>query len=142
MFDYQVKKHWLFWFGPGLFSFSFFLIVFPFIFEPVLFLCFLPIVLFPLLWAFLRWKFDIIGIKNGNFYSRLGIIFIDKKMIPIEQISFISQRQNFISNLLKCSNIEIQSSAIGNNNIIKYSDIANAEEFISIINDTKNKKGN
>lgn len=141
MIKYEVKKHWLFWGSPVLFSCILLAFVWPLFLFPTTFLVAALIILIPFTWASLRWKLDIIQIKEDCLYSRIGVIFIDEKNIPLEQISFISQHKNIISSLLKCSDIQIQSSALGNNNIIQYRDIANAEEFISIINETKNIKG-
>lgn len=118
---YVAKKHWWFWM--------------PYIFISLLLLFTIIIPLWLLIWAALRWKLDKIKIKDGCLYSREGVIFINKKTIPLEQISLVSEKSDILSEWLGFGVIEIQSSAFGKS--INYPCIANPAEFIQFINDYK-----
>lgn len=121
METYEAKKHWWFWVLPvGVSLLTVWTIIIP---------------IWYLLWAFLRWKLDKIVIKDGCLQSKMGIIFIDKKTVPLEQISFVSEKQDIISQLLGFACIEINSSAFGK--AIEYPCIANPSKFVQFINDTK-----
>mgnify|MGYP007065376858 FL=1 len=124
MENYIAKKHWWFWVAPALVS--------------ILFLFTLIIPIWVMLWAILRWNLDKIEVRDGALYSRMGIIFIDKKTIPIEQISFVSEKTDIISQWLGFSCIQVNSSAFGK--AIEYPCIANPSEFIKYINDYKKDK--
>lgn len=115
---YEAKKHWWFWVPYILFSLIF---IWTFI---------IPIWL--LLWALLRWKLDKIEIKDDVLYSRMGIICIDKKTIPLNKISFVTEKSDIISEWLGYSCIQVNSSAYGK--AIEYPCIANSTEFVNIIN--------
>lgn len=121
METYEAKKHWWFWVAPTLTS----LILLITIIVPI----------WVMLYATLRWYLDKIIIKDGCLYSRMGVIFIDKKTIPLEQISFVSEKTNIISQWLGFSCIQVNSSAFGK--AIEYPCIANPAEFIKVINDYK-----
>lgn len=121
MEKFEVKKHWWFWVAPVIWSliFSFTIIL------PIVFLGF----------AFLRWKLDKIEIKEGCLCSRLGMIFIDKKTIPLEQISFIGEKTDIIAQWLGFGNIQVQSSAYAK--AIEYPCIANPQNMIKYVNEHK-----
>lgn len=121
METYEAKKHWWFWM--------------PYIFIAILFIWTLIIPILVILWAILRWKLDKIVIKDGCLYSRMGIIFIDKKTIPLEQISFVSEKADIISQWLGFACIQVNSSAFGK--AIEYPCIANPEALIKFINEHK-----
>lgn len=121
MQTYEAKKHWWFWVPPVTIS--------------LIFLITLIVPIWVMLWAVLRWKLDKIEIKDGCLYSRMGIIFIDKKTIPLEQISFVSEKSDIISQWLGFSCIQVNSSAFGK--AIEYPCIANPSEFIKVINEYK-----
>ena len=118
---YVAKKHWWFWVAPITFS--------------ILFLFTIIIPAWIMIYTVLRWKLDKIEIKDGCLYSRIGVIFIDKKSIPLEQISFVSEKTDIISQWLGFSCIQVNSSAFGK--AIEYPCIANPAEFIQFINDYK-----
>lgn len=121
MDTYIVKKHWFFWVAPIIWS-----------------LIFLPLVIIPIIIltvAFLRWKLDKIEVKNGCLYSRMGLFSIDKKTIPLSQISFISEKTNILAQCFGFSTIEIQSSAFAKD--IFYPCIANASAFVDFVNSHK-----
>ena len=124
MEKYEAKKHWWHWVSPIFWSI---LLCWTIIF---------PIII--LLYAFLRWKLDKIEVKEGCLYSRLGIIFIDKKTIPLEQISYIGESTNLIAQWLGFGDIQVQCSAFAK--AIEYPCIINAQELIKIINDNKSIK--
>jgi membrane protein YdbS with pleckstrin-like domain len=121
METYVAKKHWWFWV--------------PYITLSILFIWTLIIPIWLILWAFFRWKLDKIEIKDGCLCSRLGIIIIDKKTIPLEKISFVSEKQDIISEMLGFACVQIQSSA--DSNAIIYPCIANSAEFVKKINELK-----
>lgn len=121
METYEAKKHWWFWMPP--------------VFVSLVFIWTVIIPIWYLLWAFLRWKLDKIEIKDGCLQSRMGIIVIDKKTVPLEQISFVSEKQDIISQLLGFACIQVNSSAFGK--AIEYPCIANPSEFVKFINDNK-----
>lgn len=121
---YEAKKHWFFWFFPVLFSLIF---LFTLILPPII-----------LLWAFLRWKFDKIEIKDGCLYSRLGVISIDKKVIPLDKISFASEKTDILGQLIGVGSLIIQSSASGGE--IVYAYIDRPSEFIRMLNEAKEKQ--
>lgn len=121
---YEAKKHWFFWFFPVLFSLIF---LFTLILPPII-----------LLWAFLRWKFDKIEIKDGCLYSRLGVISIDKKVIPLEKISFASEKTDILGQLIGVGSLIIQSSAASGQ--IVYAYIDRPSEFIRMLNEAKEKQ--
>lgn len=121
METYVAKKHWYFWV--------------PYILMSVLFIWTIIIPIWLMLWALLRWNLDKIEIKEGCLYSRTGIIVIDKKTIPLEKISFVTEKSDIISESLKFACIQINSSAFGK--AIQYPCIANPAEFIKFINDYK-----
>ena len=124
MENYIAKKHWWFWVTPALVS--------------ILFLFTLIIPIWVMLYAILRWNLDKLEIKDGCLYSRMGIIFIDKKTIPLEQISFVSEKTEIISQWLGFSCIQVNSSDFGK--AIEYPCIANPSEFIKFINEHKKDK--
>ena len=121
METYVAKKHWWFWV--------------PYITLSILFIWTLIIPIWLILWAFFRWKLDKIEIKDGCLCSRLGIIIIDKKTIPLEKISFVSEKQDIISEMLGFACVQIQSYA--DSNAIIYPCIANSAEFVKKINELK-----
>lgn len=121
METYEAKKHWWFWVPPVTIS--------------LIFLITLIIPIWVMLWAILRWNLDKIEIKDGCLYSRMGIIFIDKKTIPLEQISMVSEKTDIIAQWLGFGTIEVQSSAFGKT--ISYPWINNPAEFIKRVNDYK-----
>jgi uncharacterized membrane protein YdbT with pleckstrin-like domain len=121
METYEAKKHWWFWVPPVTIS--------------IIFLITLIIPIWIMLWAILRWNLDKIEIKDGCLYSRMGVIFIDKKTIPLEQISMVSEKADIISQWLGFGTIEVQSSAFGK--AISYPWIKNPAEFIKVVNDYK-----
>lgn len=123
MQTYEAKKHWWFWV--------------PYITLSILFVWTLILPLWLIIWAFLRWKLDKIEIKEGCLYSRMGVIFIDKKTIPLEQISFVNEKTDIISELLGFGCIQVNSSAFGK--AIEYPCIAKSSEFIKFINENKGK---
>ena len=88
-------------------------------------------------YAFLRWKADTLEIKDGCLQSKKGVIFIDKKTIPIEQISFISEKTDIIAQSMGFGTIQVQSSAFAKT--IDYLFISNPGEFIKRVNEYKNK---
>lgn len=115
------KKHGYFW-APSVF-FS-------------ILLCFTVIIpIFILLWTFLRWKLDKLEIRDGCLYSRTGVIFIDKKTIPLEQISFISVKTDIISEMQGFGCIQIQSSAFAK--AVEFPCIKKPDELIKFVNDWK-----
>lgn len=122
---YIAKKHWWFWVAPVIIS--------------LIFLFTLIIPVWVMLWAILRWNLDKIEIKEGCLYSRMGVIFIDKKTVPLEQISFVSEKTDIISQWLGFSCIQINSSAFAKS--IDYPFIANPSEFISTINEYRQNNG-
>ncbi|MBS5801493.1 MAG: PH domain-containing protein [Brachyspira sp.] len=121
METYEAKKHWWFWTVPAFIS--------------ILFIWTLIIPIWAMLWAILRWNLDKIEIKDGCLYSRMGIIFIDKKTIPLEQISFVSEKADIISQWLGFACVQVNSSAFGK--AIEYPCIAKPSEFIRFINEHK-----
>lgn len=121
MENYIAKKHWWFWMAPIVVS--------------LIFLITLIIPIWVMLWAVLRWKLDKIEIKEGCLYSRMGVLFIDKKTIPLEQISFVSEKSDIISQWLGFSCIQVNSSAFGK--AIEYPCIAEPSKFIEVINQNK-----
>ena len=121
METYEAKKHWWFWVPP--------------VTNSLIFLITLILPIWVMLWAILRWNLDKIEIKDGCLYSRMGIIFIDKKTIPLEQISMVSEKTDIIAQWLGFGTIEVQSSAFGKT--ISYPWINNPAEFIKRVNDYK-----
>ena len=121
METYEAKKHWFFWVPPVVVS--------------LVFIWTIIIPIWYLLWAFLRWKLDKIEVKDGCLQSRIGILVIDKKTIPLEQISFVTEKQDIISQLLGFACIQVNSSAFGK--AVEYPCIANPSEFVKFINDSK-----
>lgn len=121
MNSYLVKKHWWFWVGPVVWS----LILCPIIFPPIIILTI----------AFLRWKLDKIEVKDGCLYSRIGIIHIDKKTIPLDKISFITEKTNIIAQCFGFGTIQIQSSAFAKD--ISYDCVSNPSEFVQFVNNVK-----
>lgn len=119
--EYTVKKHWFHWVMPSIIS--------------ILFCWTLIVPVFMLLYTFLRWKLDKIYIKDGCLYSRLGIIIIDKKAIPIKQISFITVKADIVSEWLKMGCIYVQSSAFSND--IRYLYIKDPDKMVSVVNNLK-----
>lgn len=118
---YKAEKHWWFWVPYVIFT---------------LLLCWTIIIpIWLILWGLLRWKLDKIEIKDGNLYSRMGIIFIDKKTIPLDKISFITEKTDIISEWLKFGAIQINSSAFGK--AIEYPCIKNPQGFIDFFNKAK-----
>lgn len=124
MENYVAKKHWFFWMLPSFFALL------------TIWSIILPIVIF--LIAYLRWKSDILEIKDGCIYSRTGVIFLDKKTIPIDKISFITEKSNILSEKIGFGMIQIQSSAYAKE--ITYPYIVNPSEFIQKVNEIKEKK--
>lgn len=118
---YSAKKHWWFWVPPILVS--------------LVFIWTLIVPIWVMLYAFFRWKLDKIEIKDGCLYSRMGIIFIDKKTIPLDKISFVTEKSDIISELLKFACIQVNSSAFGKD--IEYPCIANPTKFVDYINNYK-----
>lgn len=115
---YEAKKHWAIWLNPVVFSILF------------IWTIIIPIIL--LGWTALRWKLDKIEYKDGCLYSRIGVIFIDKKAIPLERISMVSEKTDIIAELLGFGNLVVQSSA--SDSTIVYSCIKKPAEFISFLN--------
>ena len=124
MENYKAEKHWYFWM-PGIFM--------------SIILCFTIIIpIFILFWTWLRWKLDVLEIKDGCLYSRMGVICIDKKTIPLEQISFISVKTDVLSEAMKFGCIQVQSSAFAK--AIQYPCIKNPDELINFVNAHKSAK--
>lgn len=124
MNSYVAEKHWYFWMPSILIS---------------ILLCFtiiLPILI--LLWTWLRWKTDKLEVKDGCLCSKIGIIFIDKKTIPLEQISFITEKTDILSEWLGFGCIQVQSSAFSK--AIQYPCIKNPGELIKFVNNNKHKQ--
>ena len=120
----EIKKHWWYWVSPIFWSVVLcWTIIAPLIYLP---------------YAFLRWKLDKIEIKDGCLCSRLGIISIDKKTIPLDQISYIGEKTNIIAQSLGFGDIQVQCSAFAE--AIAYPCIANAQELIQYVNEFKSKK--
>lgn len=116
--NYEAKKHWWFWFGPVVVSILF---------------CWTLIIPIALLgWTALRWKLDKIEYKDGCLYSRMGVIFIDKKAIPLERISMVSEKTDIIAELLGFGSLAIQSSA--SDSTIVYPCIQKPTDFINFLN--------
>ncbi len=115
---YIAEKHWFFWVMPVIVSLLTIITVI------------LPI--FIMGWATLRWKLDKIEYKNGCLYSRLGVIFIDKKAIPLEKISVVSEKTDIISELLGFGSLVVQSSAM--DSTITYTFIQKPTNFIEFLN--------
>lgn len=88
--------------------------------------------IFVIIWALLRYKFDKIEIDETQLYSRLGLVNIDIKTIPLNKISMVSVKTNIITQLLNFGTIEVQSSAL--NSTIMYPFIDNASEIVTQIN--------
>ena len=156
MENYVVKKHWWFWvkscillfillgilFGAfsainssglplvlfGTFSMPIFIVV------PIFMI--VPILIFGI--TYLRWELDKIEVKDGCLYSRIGVISIDKKSIPLEQISFIGETTDIISQWIGFGNIQVQSSAFAK--AIEYSCIANPQGLVKYVNEYKSSK--
>ena len=124
MESYIAKKHWWYWVLPIMLS--------------VLFVWTLILPIFIILYAYLRWKFDKIEIKDRCLYSKMGLIFIDKKTIPLEQISFISEKCDIISQSLGFASIQVQSSAFAK--AITYPCIDKPQELIKFVNENKKRK--
>lgn len=121
METYTVEKHW-FTFVPPLFwsvilSFT---VIMPFII---------------MFWALLRYKLDKIEVKDGLLCSRIGVIAIDKKTIPLDQISFITVRNDIISEWMGFGCIEVQSSAFAK--AISYLYIKNPQGLVDFVNKNK-----
>lgn len=125
---YVAKKHWWFWILPISYSLIFLLLA-------TIWQGMLLFIVWIMIWAILRWKFDKIEMKEGCLYSKMGIIFIDKKTIPLEQISFVSEKMDIISQLLGFACIQVNSSAYGK--AIEYPCIANSSEFVKTFNEFK-----
>lgn len=89
-----------------------------------------------ILWAILRFKFDVIKIDDKQLYSRFGLINIDEKMIPLNKISCINVKSDIISNMLGFGILSIQSSAL--NSEIMYPFIENASKAVTMINEKIN----
>lgn len=124
MENYIAKKHWFYWVLPSFWA----IVTSITIIIPILIL----------LHAYLRWKSDTLEIKDNCICSRTGIIFINKKTIPIEKISFITERTDIISEKLGFGSIQIQSSA--DLKAILYMWIVNPSEFIKKVNEIKEAK--
>lgn len=137
MKSYEAKKHWWSWLLPVSIALIITLLILPVSLSEVygLFLYIIPILI--ILWPALRWKLDKIEIKDGCLYSRMGVIFIDKKLIPLEQISFVTEKMNIFSQFLGFGSIIIQSSAFAK--AIDYPYISNPSEFVQAINEAKKK---
>ncbi len=124
MESYEAKKHWFHWVMPVIFS---------------ILLCWTIIIpIWLLLYTFLRIKFDKIEVKEGCLYSRMGLIIIDKKTIPLEQISFISIKADILSEMMHMGSIEVQSSAFAK--AIRYLWIKEPQNLIDFINRCKKEK--
>ena len=106
--------------------------IYKFIFLGVILLPILFIGAFVILWALLRYKFDKIEIDENQFYSRLGLLNIDIKTIPLNKISMVSAKTDIISQLLGFGTIEVQSSAM--NSTIMYPYIDNVSDVVNKIN--------
>lgn len=120
-YEYVIQKHWFHWVMPVIWSVIFcWTLIVPFIM---------------LLYTFLRIKLDKIYIKDGCLYSRLGVILIDKKAIPLKQISFITVKADIISEWLKMGCIQIQSSAIASD--ITYLYIKEPDKMVEFVNNYK-----
>ena len=118
----MIQKHWFFFVVP---------IVIGTLLLPVF-----GIGLLVYLWAFLRYKFDKVEIKDGQLYSRLGLINIDTKTIPLNKISMVSVKSDIFSELLGFGVIQVQSSAF--NSTISYPYIKDAKKAAEIINEQLN----
>lgn len=131
--NFEVKKHWWFWVAPVSIALviSFFIVRDNLSIDIASFT--VPILI--ILWTGLRWQSDKIEIKDGYLYSQRGLFFIDRKTIPIEQISFVSEKTNIISQSLGFGSIVIQSSAFAKE--IDYPYISNPGEFVKAINEAK-----
>lgn len=137
MQEIQLYKHGFFFVKPFICSILIFIIISPAIFvnpkdDWMIGPLAMAISLLPLIWAFLRFKLDKIEIKNGQLYSRIGLINIDTKTIALNKISMVSAKKNLITMLFDFGTIEIQSSAI--NSTITYPYIANITQIVNIIN--------
>lgn len=129
MENLTVEKHWFTWFMPSLIS--------------IICICTLvliPVAIIIMLYTFLRWKFDKIEFKDGCFYSRIGLIMINRKSIPIEQISFIDIKADFISEAMHMGTIQVQSSAFAK--AISYNFIKEPEKITQYVNAYKAQKTN
>lgn len=120
-YEYVIQKHWFHWVMPAIIS--------------IIFCWTIIIPVLMLLYTFLRMKLDKIYIKDGCLYSRLGIILIDKKAIPLQQISFITVKADIISEWLKMGCIQIQSSAFASE--IRYLYIKNPDKMVEFVNNYK-----
>lgn len=136
----KAEKHWLYWFVPVSISSIITLLIFASIYIldknnidglVLLWLMIIPAIILFCYW--LRWHFDTIEVKDGCLYSRNGIIFIKKEIIPLEKISYLSEETNLIGHIIKCGSLVIQSSADGRK--IIYPLIYNPTDFIKKVNE-------
>lgn len=123
MENYIAKKHWFFWVVPSVIS--------------ILFIWTIIVPIIVMGWAVLRYKLDVIEYKDGCLYSRLGVLNIDKKAIPIDKISMVSEKTNIIAQLLGFGSLEVQSSAF--NSTIIYTCIEKPTDFITFLNNKMQK---
>lgn len=106
--------------------------IYTYIFWGVILLPIFFIGIFVIIWALLRYKFDKIEIDENQLYSRLGLLNIDIKTIPLNKISMVSVKTDIISQLFGFGTIAVQSSAISST--IMYPFIDNASEIVNQIN--------
>lgn len=88
--------------------------------------------IFIILFGFLRYKVDKIEIRENQLYSRLGLLNIDIKTIPLDKISMVSVKTDIMSQLFNYGTIVVQSSAV--NSTIIYPFIENPTEIVKEIN--------
>lgn len=93
----------------------------------------LAIAIVIILHTLLRWQFDKIEYSDGFLNSRIGIISIDKKSIPLNKISMVSEQTNIIAQLFGFGDILVQSSAASSD--IKYKYIDKPQDFVKFMNE-------
>lgn len=84
------------------------------------------------LWAWGRYKYDKLEIRDNQLYSKFGIFNVDVKTIPLNRISMVSAKTDVISEAFGFGTLQIQSSA--SNSTISYPYVKDVHKVVEIIN--------
>lgn len=125
----KIKKHWMYFFYPAIFSLLF---------------------IFPVVWLvyrIIRYCTDEITLTNQRFNTKTGIFSVNNISTKLDKIQNVYYRQNFLGRIVGYGDILIQSAAtLG---VVEYSFVANPASIKSLIetaiedySDNKHKRQN
>ena len=117
----KAKKHWMFFFYPGLLTFLFFMSALQAPDETSI------VVIAPFVWLLYRiarYFCDEIVLTNQKVHASIGVIARDAMSIPLKRINNIGYSQGILGRIMRYGTIDFRS--IGGT---RYSYIANPEQF-------------